>query len=373
MLEEDVQARVHPGLPGRDYYAQDVWELERETLFTSSWFCIGRAEELPAPGAFLAREVAGERVMAVRGKDDAVRAFYNVCRHRGSVLCEEERGSVKGAFVCPYHRWTYDLEGHLVATPNVRPEDGLDRSLYGLRAIHCDTWEGFIFVNLAESPRSLLEQLAIEGDAPLDYERYALGELRVAHRIEYEVAANWKIIHDNFNECLHCPGVHPELVNLVPMFRSGQVVDHDRPDFGATLESGVKTFTLSGTSDLPFLPGLSELDCRTYWGYSVIPNLMVNLVSTGVMVYTLYPRGPEHTTIVSEYLFRPETIDAMGSDVGEDMVEFLDLVSRQDWIVCERAQRGVRSRGFVQGVYPPQDELLHRFAQRYVEERDGAR
>jgi glycine betaine catabolism A len=167
--------------------------------------------------------------------------------------------------------------------------------------------------------------------------------------------------------------VHPELVNLVPMFRSGQVVDHDRPDLGATLEAGINTFTLSGTSDLPLLPGLSELDCRTYWGYSVIPNLMVNLVSTGVMVYTLYPRDPEHTTIVSEYLFRPETIDAMGSNVGEDMVEFLDLVSRQDWIVCERAQRGVRSRGFVQGVYPPQDELLHRFAQRYLQERDGAR
>jgi glycine betaine catabolism A len=159
-------------------------------------------------------------------------------------------------------------------------------------------------------------------------------------------------------------------VNLVPMYRSGQVVDADRPDLGATLDDGYTTFTLSGTSDLPTLPGITALDCRTYWGYSILPNLMVNLVSTGVMVYTLYPRGPEHTTIVSEYLFRPETIEAMGPDVGKDMVEFLDLVSRQDWAVCERAQRGVRSRGFVRGVYPPQDELLHRFAQRYLDERD---
>lgn len=370
VLQQDATTRIHPGLPGRDYWAPDVWELEQETVFTHCWFSIGRAEEIPSAGDFLARDVAGEGVIAVRGRDGSVRAFYNVCRHRGSVLCEEERGSTKGAFVCPYHRWAYDLTGSLVATPNVRPEDGLDRSAYGLRSVPCETWEGFIFVNLAEHPRPLLEQLAIEPDGPLDYERYAVGELRVAHRIVYEVAANWKIIHDNFNECLHCPGVHPELVNLVPMYRSGQVVDLDRPDLGATLDDGYTTFTLSGTSDLPTLPGITELDCRTYWGYSILPNLMVNLVSTGVMVYTLYPRGPGHTTIVSEYLFRPETIEAMGPEVGNDMVEFLDLVSRQDWAVCERAQRGVRSRGFVRGVYPPQDELLHRFAQRYLDERD---
>jgi Rieske 2Fe-2S family protein len=368
MVIERTTARVTPGLPGRDYFAPEVWEAEQDSVFTTSWFCVGRAEEVPDPGSFVVRSLGEEEILVVRGKDARVRAFYNVCRHRGSVLCEQPEGTAKGAFVCPYHNWSYDLQGALVGTPNVDREDGLDRDAFGLRPVSCEVWEGFVFV--AQRPnRALVEQLALEPDGPLDYDRYRLGELRVGRRVTYEVAANWKIVHDNFNECLHCPSVHPELTALVPMYRKGQVVDHDRPDLGATLGEGKTTFTMDGTSSLPTLPGLTELDCRTYWGYSIFPNLMVNLLSTGVMVYTLFPRSAGHTTIVSEYLFRPETVETEGDAVGQDMVAFLDLVSRQDWEVCEKAQRGVRSKGFVQGVYPPKDELLQRFAERYLAER----
>jgi phenylpropionate dioxygenase-like ring-hydroxylating dioxygenase large terminal subunit len=363
--------RTFPGLPGRDYYDDQVWQRERETVFERSWFCIGREEEMPAAGDYLARDVAGEGVLAVRGKDGGVRAFFNVCRHRGTVLCDEGSGNTKGAFVCPYHNWAYDLAGNLVGTPNVADGDGeFRRADLPLRGVACDTWEGLVFVHLGAEPRPLLEQLAEEADAPLEYERYRVGELRIAHRIVYEVEANWKLIHDNYNECLHCPNVHPELSAIVPMFRKGMVFDPERPDLGATLGDGVSTFTMSGTSELPTLPGLTEIDCRTYWGYSIFPNVMMNLLSTGAMVYTLYPRGPAHTTIVSEYLYRPETIAQPTFDCS-DMVEFLDLVSVQDWSVCERAQRGVSSKGFVQGVYPPKDALLHRFAERYVAVRDA--
>jgi glycine betaine catabolism A len=369
MLDEQIAGvaidRTFAGLPGRDYYDPEIWRLEQDTLFTRSWFCIGRAEEMPNAGDYVARDVAGEGVVAVRGKDARIRAFYNVCRHRGTVLKDEGAGNTKGAFVCPYHNWTYDLEGALVGTPNVRADEDFDRSAYPLRHIACDEWDGFVFVHLGSNPQPLLDQLAEEPDGPLEYERYRVGELRTAHRIVYEVAANWKLIHDNYNECLHCPSVHPELSNIVPMFRKGMVFDPERPDLGATLADGLTTFTMSGTSSLPTLPGLTATDCRTYWGYSIMPNVMMNLVSTGAMVYTLYPRGPAHTTIVSEYLYRPETIAESGFDCS-DMVEFLDLVSLQDWSVCERAQRGVSSKGFIEGVYPPQDALLHRFAERYL-------
>ena len=177
------------------------------------------------------------------------------------------------AVVCPYHNWTYALDGQLIGTPNVPAAGGLDRGAYGLRAVQLDTWEGFVFVNLSDDdPRTLLEQLAIEPDEPLSYDRYAIGELRIGHRQVYEIAANWKIVHDNFNECLHCPSVHPELVTIVPMYRKGMVVDHERPDLGATLADGVETFTLSGTSTLPVLPGITEdLDRRTYWGVLGVP------------------------------------------------------------------------------------------------------
>jgi len=369
MLDETIAGvpidRTYPGLPARDYYDDEVWQLERRTIFANAWFCLGRSEEIPNAGDYISGDVAGTGVLVVRGKDEVVRAFYNVCRHRGSELCDPGVGSTKGAFSCPYHNWVYDLDGTLIGTPNVRAGDDFDRSQYPLKSVACDVWDGMVFVNLSTNPLPLREQLADEPDGPLEYERYRLGELRLGKRIVYEVAANWKVIHDNFNECLHCPGVHPELSNIVPMFRKGMVFDPSRPDLGVTLDEGLSTFTMSGTSVLPPLPGLSEADLRSYWGYSVMPNVAMNLMSTGVMVYFIYPRGPGHTTIVSEYLFRPETVDDPGFDCS-DMVEFLDLVSRQDWAVCERAQRGVRNPGFERGVYPPQDALLQRFAERYL-------
>ncbi len=183
-------------------------------------------------------------------------------------------------------------------------------------------------MHLGAEPQPLRDQLADEPDGPLDYERYNVGELRTGHRIVYEVAANWKIIHDNFNECLHCPGVHPELANLVPMYRKGMVFEPDRPDLGATLGRGSdNVHTELVLHHCRSCLSSTELDCRTYWGYSIFPNVAMNLLSTGAMVYTMYPRGPGHTTIVSEYLFRPETIAAPGFDCS-DMVEFLDLVSQ---------------------------------------------
>lgn len=371
MLEEIVRpVGIHPGLPGRDYHSPEVFELEQERIFLRGWFCVGREEQLPQPGDFLTADVAGESVILMRGTDGAARAFANVCRHRGTKLLEEPTGHLKSnAVVCPYHAWTYATDGRLIGTPNVHTDDGLDRDAYGLHAIALESWDGFLFLNLSPNPTPLRVELEKDPDEPLAYGRYRLGELRTARTIVYEVETNWKIVVDNYNECLHCPSVHPELVKIVPLYREGIVLDPTRVDGGVTLADGLYTFTMDGTSTLPQLPNLEEIDRRTYYGYSVFPNLLVNLFSTGVMAYTLLPRSASHTTVISDYLFRPETIEADGFDPS-DMVDFLDLVSRQDWDVCERAQRGVVSQFFDRGVYPPQDGLLHRFAERYIAERD---
>jgi glycine betaine catabolism A len=371
MLDEGLRVTkptIHPGLPGRDYHGREIFELEKERIFFHGWFCVGRQEQLPNPGDFLTQEIADESVIVIRTKDGDIRAFANVCRHRGTRLLEEPSGHVKNAIVCPYHAWTYSTEGRLVGTPNVHAEDGLPRNEYGLWPVTLQAWEGFLFVSFSPQPSPLLEELSKDPDGPLDYGRYRVSDLRAARTIVYEVEANWKILIDNFNECLHCPTVHPELVKIVPLYRKGIVLDPNRNDGGVTLADGLYTFTIDGTSKLPQLPDLADIDRRTYYGYAVFPNLLVNLFSTGVMAYTLYPRSPSHTTVVSDYLYRPETIEEESFDPN-DMVEFLDLVSRQDWDVCERAQRGVRSRFFTRGVYPPQDALLHRFAERYLESR----
>jgi Rieske 2Fe-2S family protein len=360
-----------PGLPGRDYYAPEIFELEKQTIFFRSWFCVGREEQLPEAGDFLTEEIAGESLIVARTREGELRAFYNVCSHRGTKICERRSGHVARQFVCPYHAWSYGLDGKLLRMPNVRDESEIDREKYGLKPVAVDCWEGFIFVNLGAKPRPLLEQLALEPGAPCSYARYRTGELRVAHRIAYDVAANWKIIHDNFNECLHCPSVHPNLSRIVPIYRKGRVFEDERPDGGVSFDTGLNTFTDSGRSALPELPGLTDVDRRSYYGYSIFPNVLANLVSTGIMTYTLYPRGADRTVIVSEYLYRPEVIAAEGFDCS-DMVKFLDQVSVEDWAVCEKVQQGIRSRGYERGVYPREDSILRGFAERYLAERGPA-
>lgn len=363
--------RVRPALPARDYRAPEVFELERERIFHRTWFCVGREERAPLPGDYFTIDVVDESVLVVRGKDSRLRAFHNVCRHRGSRLCDGA-GTLRSVIQCPYHAWAYSLEGRLLRTPNVGGDEGLDRGAYGLFEIDLDVWEGFVFVRLGDANEPLLDKLARDADEPLSFSRYGIGELRAGHRIVYEVAANWKVIIDNYNECLHCPNVHPELCEIVPMFRKGMVMPEGIEAWnGARLADGARTFAFGGTSSLPTLPGLDDVDRQTYFGFTVFPNLIANLLSDTVMTYLLLPTAPDHTTVVSEYLFRPETIASPRFDPS-GVVEFLDLVSRQDWEVCERAQLGMRSRAFDRGVLPWNDRLLHVFAERYLAERDGA-
>ena len=360
---------TYPGLTSRQYTDPDVFELEREHVFDRQWFCVGRSEELPEPGCFVHRDVPGDSLLLTRDLDGVVHAFYNVCRHRGSVLVEEAAGRVRKALTCPYHSWVYGLDGRLLGTPNVGADDGLDREAYGLRAIGVEEWEGYLFVSHAptDARPDLLGNLGREPDEPLSYGRFRIGELRLGHRITYEVEANWKIVWENYNECLHCPGVHPELVQMVPLFRRGLVADDDDATVLATLADGYDAFTLSGTTTLPHLPGLDPIDGRTYYGAGIFPNLMINMRATGVTSFTLYPRAVDHTTVVSDYLYRPETIASADFDPSE-MIGFLDLVARQDWEICARAQRGAGSKGFDRSVYPPQERYVHLFAERYREE-----
>jgi Rieske 2Fe-2S family protein len=195
-----------------------------------------------------------------------------------------------------------------------------------------------------------------------------MDELRIGARLVYEVKANWKIVVENYNECLHCPTVHPELVEVIPLYRYGEVWDGETRDGGNLMRDDVTSFSISGSSDLPKLPDLLAEDYHMYYGAFQFPNLMVNLHPDAVMSYILYPRGVAHTTVVSEFLFRPETIAATGFR-PDPVVELWDIVSRQDWTVCERAQIGVSSRAYKGGgVYPRKDRLLFDFNERWREE-----
>jgi Rieske 2Fe-2S family protein len=359
--------RPRPTLGGDDYTSWDVYRQERERIWWGDWVCAGRTEEVANVGDYIVRDIAGESIFVTRNAAGELHGFYNVCSHRGTKFVDdiEGTGNVRKAFKCPYHAWTYDLNGRLIGTPNVKEDELFDRSAFPLHPVHVDSYAGFLFVNLAVEPsRTLMDALTDGAESITVFERFKMDELRIGVRIVYEVEANWKILVENYNECLHCPQIHPELVQVVPLFRFGEVWDEELRDDGNRMVEGATSFTVSGTSELPKLPNLAPEDHDMYYGSYEFPNLMLNLHPDCGMYYIGFPKGPNHTTVVSEYLFRPETI-AGPNFKPEPVVELWDLISKQDWEVCARAQTGVGSRAFTTGIYPRQDRFLYWFNEEY--------
>jgi glycine betaine catabolism A len=310
-------------LPGRDYYAEDVFERERERIFFASWLCIAREEEVASPGDVIVRDVLGESIIVTREA------------------------------------------GALHASSSVRDDEGPDRGSFGVHALSLDTWEGFVFVNMAADPPPLLDVLVDDPEDPTQFARFGIGELRIGFQDTTVVNANWKIVADNYNECLHCPTVHPELVTMIPVYRRGSTVE-DPESWGVSLAPGATSLTRTGSSCLPPLPGITEEDRHSYSGCYVFPSLSLDLTSDVVLASITFPTGPECTVSTTYYLFRPETIADPSFDPSE-VVEFNQLVDGQDTRVCEIAQAGVRSRGFANGgVLPFQDRYLADFKERYL-------
>jgi Rieske 2Fe-2S family protein len=352
-------------LVGADYHAAEVFERERERIFHADWYCVGRAEDV-ATGSFVVVDVVGESVILVRDRDGVLRAFLNACRHRGARLCDGA-GPVGRRIVCPYHAWSYRLDGALAGTPNVADDELLDRASLGLMGVALDVWDGFVWVALAEDPPPLRDQLAQwSSDDPFQWERYGVGELVVGAKTTYDVAANWKLIVENYNECLHCVNVHPELVQMVPLYKSGDVIEPAEPDWnGNRLAPGLHSFTPTGESGLPLLPGLDENDTTAFYGCTHLPNLIVNYHTDCVSTFLISPQAPDRTRVTCHYLFRPETVAAAGFDPSP-VVDFRHLLAGQDWAVCERTQLGMTSRAFKDGgVLPYNDRYVHAFHERY--------
>ena len=361
---------VRHTLPGVAYHSEETYALDRERVFYRNWIYAGRAERVARPGDWLRVEIADESILLVRGKDERIRGFYNVCRHRGSRLCDDEQGSVRTYLRCPYHSWGYALDGTLATTPLVE-KDEIDRSTTSLWPVHVEVWEGFVFVNLSrEEPRPLLEHLADQQDEPLALAKYGLADLRTARVTVNEVRANWKIVIENYNECLHCPTVHPELVAVVPAYRKGDIFEEGRSDGGVSLADGRTAIVDDPRLRLPLLPGMTAAgDARSYFGARVYPAMFLDVDGSSCLATAVFPTGPRTSRLVPEYLFSPAALDDPDFD-PTPVVEFNERVTRQDNEACERVQRGVASRAFDHGVFPAKDRWVHRFDQRYL--RDHA-
>jgi glycine betaine catabolism A len=347
-------------LPSRAYTDAAWFAREMDRVFARMWIAAGRADQLDHAGAFLRRELAGASVLIVRGPDGSIRAHHNVCRHRGTRLCTDTAGTFPGSIQCPYHAWTYGLDGRLLAAPQMDEVEGFERSALALRSVGCEIWDGHIFINLDDAPEPLSAQL---GGLPARFAPYAMQDLRLVHRIDYEVAANWKLVVQNYNECLHCPVIHPLLNRMHHYLGAENVPSTDTYCGGAMgFKDGVETLSRDGKRRRAVLPGLTGPDRAQVNYFAIYPNFLLTLHPDYMMTITIWPRDCARTTLIAEWHFHPDQIAAPGF-VYQDAVDFWDATNREDWAISERSYLGISSRGYQPGPYAEREQQLWEFDQ----------
>jgi Rieske 2Fe-2S family protein len=354
-------------LPARYYTDAAHFALEMERIHFRMWLCAGRAETLDARGRYVLRQVGNADVILLRNDEGGLAAFHNVCRHRGTRLCSEETGQLQARIQCGYHGWTYRLDGTLAAAPHMEQVAGFRQADFPLRRVAVEEWDGHAFINLAEDPPPLSSQLA---ELPARFRPWRMEELRRTERRVYSLKANWKLIFQNYSECLHCPIAHPALQKQSHYLSGDNEPPHPTYLGGRMdLREGVATLSLDGTTNRACLAGLSPEDRRRVYYYAVLPNLLLNLHPDYMLTFTLWPRAADRTEVVCEWHFHPDEIAKPGFD-PRGAVEFWDLTNRQDWELSELAQQGIASRGYLPGPYSNREELLHAL-DRFVVERTG--
>lgn len=355
-------------LPGVAYTSAAVFATEQRELFARSWTCVARASDVRQPGDFLVVEVAGESLLLLRAADGVLRAFYNVCRHRGSRLVLETCGRGATRLLCPYHAWSYQLDGSLGNAPQMPAS--FRREEHGLVPVRMELFHGFVFVNLDTHAQPLATQFA---QLP-NLDRYRMGELVRGPRLEYEVAANWKLICENYSECYHCPSAHPQLARLTELIgRSERAIEAGDCFNGGPmrLRDGVETMSGSGRSPLTRIAGLSDAEARLVNYYVIYPTLLLSPHPDYVMVHLLWPLAPDRTRIVCDFLVSVADA-ARGAAELADVTGFWDVTNRQDWQLCERVQAAAGSRGFLPGPYQTSEDCVHTFDRWYADRMAAA-
>lgn len=364
----DVSSRT---LPAGYYTSADYFARESERLFRRMWMFAGRADDVPEPGSYVVRRFGTTNALIVRDEAGALRAFHNVCRHRGTLLCAQPAGQVRGHLQCAYHAWTYRLDGALHKAPHMEKVEGFRTEDWPLVPIALDVWEGNLFLYLGAESLAEAPPLAAHLDGmDATFANWRMGELRTVATRHYELRANWKLVIANYHECLHCPIAHPQLSRL-SHYLSG---DNEPPHptwLGASMDLLPGHSTLS-TAEVPrraALPGLDEAQKTRVYYYALLPSLLLNPHPDYVVTFQISPLGPDRTDITCHWLMHPDEIARPGFDPG-DAVEFWDLTNQQDWQLSDLAQAGISSAGYRPGPYSNREELLIAF-DRWVIERVG--
>jgi glycine betaine catabolism A len=345
-------------LPPGAYVDPAVFSWEQQNFFGGGWTCVGFSAELAKPGDQRAESVGAGGVLLSRDAGGTLHAFSNFCRHRGHELLPCGVSAQRQSIVCPYHSWTYDLDGGLKTAKGFKGTAGFDERQWGLVELPVAEWHGLIFVDGSGQAGSLQEALADLDPlvAPYEPER-----LVIAGRHEYDASSNWKILTENYHECYHCPMIHPELCRVSPP-KSGENYHPSGAWVGGwmDLRDGMSTMSLDGTSLGVPLRGLDEQGLRTVIYVNVFPNILLSLHPDYVMTHRLTPLAVDRTMIECTWAFAPEALERPGFDPGY-AVEFWDITNKQDWGACESVQRGLSSAHAIAGPLSPDEDAVYQF------------
>jgi Rieske 2Fe-2S family protein len=344
-------------LPPGAYVDPAVFSWEQQNFF-GGWTCVGFSAELATPGDQRAESVGAGGVLLSRDADGVLHAFSNFCRHRGHELLPCGFSAQRQSIVCPYHSWTYELDGGLKTAKGFKGTPGFDERQFGLVELPVAEWHGLIFVDGSGQAGSLPDALADLDPlvAPYEPER-----LVIAGRHQYDAASNWKILTENYHECYHCPMIHPELCAVSPP-KSGENYHPSGAWVGGwmDLRDGMTTMSLDGTSLGVPLRGLDEQGLRTVIYVNVFPNVLLSLHPDYVMTHRLTPLAADRTMIECTWAFAPEALERPGFDPGY-AVEFWDITNKQDWGACESVQRGLSSAHAIAGPLSPDEDAVYQF------------
>ncbi|HEV8572526.1 MAG TPA: aromatic ring-hydroxylating dioxygenase subunit alpha [Actinomycetota bacterium] len=348
-------------LPADAYLSPDVFAWENARVFEGSWTCVGRSSDLSQPGDQRAVRIGSDGVLLVRGKDGRLGGFFNTCRHRGHELLPCGAEPVRRGFIrCPYHSWTYALDGTFRTAPGFadRPTFEPADPEHGLASVRVEEWSGWVFANCSGEAPDLKAHV---GNLDQAMEPYEPERLVVEAVVDYDVHADWKVISENYHECYHCENIHPELCRVTPPDSGVQFVPTGLVVGGSLdLMEHAETMSLSGESrGVPFRR-LDERRRREVHYLQVLPNLFISAHPDYVLTHLLEPLGPGRTRVRCEWLFPPEAWEREGFDPGY-AVEFWDITNRQDWSACEAAQRGAAGRGYRQAPLSSDEVGVYQF------------
>jgi len=391
------------GLPRPFYHNELIYRAEMEYIWRQGWLFAGHSCQIPNPGDYFLFEVDGDSLIIVRGEDRQVNALYNVCRHRGSIICEEAEGHVK-RFICPYHQWTYDRDGKLLLVRGMQEE--LDKSQFGLHSADAREMEGMIFISLAKEPMDF--DAACAAIAPVAHPQ-GLNHAKVAKMLDFDVHANWKLVWENNRECYHCNVNHPQYIKAnFDRFNTDDTIERvaqelttvttrseakwaaqgwavTRAETGMTefpdpehhiwysanrtaLTDGFVSETLDGKQVAPLMGDYIEAADIGTMRVRTLPNFWQHSSCDHVVAVRLTPNGRYHTNIRMTWLVDAKAEEGKDFDLDK-VLPFWQWTAEQDWQICVNQQKGVNSHAYTPGPLSTYKEYnLDRFLRWYIQQ-----